>query len=830
MDFVNIHKKWRKNWAKNGTNKFDPDAKNLDGSPKQKYYALEMFPYPSGANLHLGHFFNFAPADTHARFMRMMGYNVFHPMGFDSFGLPAENHALSTNTHPWDNTLVNMEKFITQLNELGGMYPWEYTLNTCFPDYYRWTQWLFIELFKSGLAYQKESAVNWCGTCKTVIANEQVVGGECERCGNQIEKRKMKQWFLKITNFAEELLSAIPTLDWPEKTKAMQTNWIGKSEGAEVTFTAIISTPAFKEVTENSTDTHIWTGDKTNKITAFTTRVDTLFGVSYIAIAPENDLVPQITTSENKTAVDIYVKDAQSKSDVDRQAGNDKTGVFTGTYAINPINNKKIPVYIADYVLNTYGTGAVMGVPAHDERDYLFATKYNLAINQVITNKQNNAQLPYTEYGTLVNSGEFDGMTTQNAKIAITKKLSDINAGNTKKTFRLRDWSIGRQRYWGVPIPIVYCGKCGTIADERLPVTLPHLDDFKPKGEPPLANSAEFVNTKCPNCGGNAKRETETMDTFMCSSWYFLRYPSVKSQESLEGKNTALAFDPEITEKMLPVDIYVGGAEHATMHLLYARFITKFLKSRGYLSFDEPFKKLVHQGMILARDGSKMSKSKGNTISPDEYVNEHGSDILRLFMLFGFNYIDGGPWNDDTIKSIVRFVNRVEALVIKSVQVENGGTNSGTERPISAELDNIRANTIKSVREDLLNFSFNTAMARCMEFVNAIYKAENTSRDIIYDLVLLTAPLMPHIGEEFHEILGERGSVFDKAFPTYNEKHLAKSEIEIAVQVNSKIRDRITISANMTQDEITAQYSDILGGAAPKKTIYVPGKLINFIV
>jgi len=803
MDYVKVHKKWRKIWADNGVNDFDM------GSTKPKYYALEMFPYPSGANLHLGHFFNFAPADTHARFKRMMGYNVFHPMGFDAFGLPAENHALSTGTHPHDNTIVNMKKFRVQLDELGGMYPWDYTLTTCFPEYYWGTQWLFLQLFKHGYAYQKESQVNFCDKCKTVIANEQVIDGKCERCSNEISKRNMKQWFFKITDFAEELLSGLDGLDWPNKTKVMQQNWIGKSEGANVIFKV---------------------KDSQNTIEVFTTRIDTLFGVTYLALAPENALVGKVTTPSQKKVVDEYIKATAKKSDVERMENHDKTGVFTGGYAINPASGEQIPIYIADYVLNNYGTGAVMGVPAHDERDCEFADKYNIAKKQVVKARHeaccDDESIEFTcycDYGILVNSGEFDGLDSLDAMPKIIKMLSKKKAAKACITYRLRDWSVSRQRYWGAPIPIVYCKDCGVvpIPEDQLPLVLPRLENFKPHGEPPLANDLDFVNTKCPKCNKAAKRETETMDTFVCSAWYFLRYPSVNVSKN------GVPFDKEITRKMLPVDKYVGGAEHACMHLLYARFITRFLKKHGFINFDEPFKSLVHQGMILAPDGQKMSKSKGNTITPDKYVDEYGSDVLRLYMLFGFNYIDGGPWNDATLKSITRFIERIEKLISQ--------INCGIET--DNEVLYVQSKTIMSVREDLDNFSFNTAVARCMEFLNAISSSKNTSYDSVKNLILLTAPMMPHIGEELFEMLQTKSptkykvkSVFDMNFPEPDENFLERDTIEIVVQINSKIKDRLNVNKNATKDEIAALCKNIIGDSVIKKIVYVPGKLINFIV
>jgi len=726
MNYLEVHKKWREYWAKNDTNKFDATK----GKP---YYALEMFPYPSGANLHLGHFFAFAPADTHARFKRMMGVNVFHPMGFDAFGLPAENHALKTDTHPHDNTLKNMEKFREQLGELGGMYDWEYTLTTCFPDYYKWTQWLFLELFKVGLAYQKDSSVNWCGACATVLANEQVVGGECERCSNTVKKRVMKQWFFKITEFAEELLSGLDKIDWPEKTKTMQRNWIGKSEGRLIKF---------------------------DDIEVFTTRVDTIHSVTFMALAPEHPLIQK----NQKPEVKKYVEQASKKSEVERME-HAKTGVFTGEYVVNPANKQKVPVYVADYVLMHYGTGAVMGVPGYDERDREFATKLGIEIKE----------------NPLDSTARF---------------------GVAKTTYRLRDWSISRQRYWGAPIPIIYCGCSQEPIPAEIPVILPRLKDFKPRGDAPLANDSDFVNTTCPKCGGAARREVETMDTFVCSAWYFLRYPY------------AMCEDVPFRKEVQPVDVYVGGAEHSCGHLLYARFITKVLKKLGHINFDEPFKRLIHQGMILGDDGTKISK-RHNATSPDEIIARYGSDILRLYMLFGFNFVDGGPWNEGTMKTIPRFVERIERVISKI----------NINKEADENIQYVSANTIKSVREDLENFSFNTAVARCMEFVNALTSAEAVSRESARDLVLLIAPLMPHIAEELWQELDERPSVFDQKYPDFDPKYLKKDTVEIAVQVNSKIVKRIVVKTNATESEVIKQS----GIEDYKKVVYIPGRVLNFI-
>ena len=558
-----VDEKWQKKWKENNVYKYDM---NKNG---KKFYTLEMFSYPSGAKLHLGHWFNYAPSDSFARLKKMQGYNVFHPMGFDAFGLPAENYAIKTGIHPEVSTMKNIETMKKQLEELGGSYDWDYSVETCMPDYYKWTQWIFTKLFEAGLAYKKEAPVNWCDSCKTVLANEQVIGGKCERCGSEVKRKKLSQWFFKITDYAEELLQDLDKLDWPESTKKVQTNWIGKSTGSEVIFKS----------EDNSFD-----------ITVFTTRVDTLNGVTYVVIAPESELVQKITTDENKKSVENYIQETSKLSEIERMSTTkEKTGVFTGAYVINPVNDTKIPVWIADYVLEDYGTGAVMAVPAHDTRDYEFATKYNLPIKQVIKSKENeNVELPFTEYGILFNSGKYDGLSSNEAKEKIVEDLAKKDVARKTVNYRLKDWLVSRQRYWGAPIPIIYCDNCGVVSvpEKDLPVLLPHNVEFKPDGESPLKKCEEFINCTCPKCGGKATREADTLDTFVCSSWYELRYP--------DAKNSKQAFNKEIIDNLLPVDVYVGGKEHAAMHLIYARFMTKALRDLGYLDFDEPFKKLIH--------------------------------------------------------------------------------------------------------------------------------------------------------------------------------------------------------------------------------------------
>lgn len=808
-----IDKKWQDKWEETKLYKFDP---NKEG---EKLYVLEMFSYPSGSQLHAGHWFNYGPVDSWARYKRMKGYNVFQPMGFDAFGLPAENYAIKTGIHPKDSTVQNIATMEEQLKAMGAMFNWENEVITCMPDYYRWNQWLFLKLYEKGLAYRKKAPVNWCPSCNTVLANEQVHDGGCERCGTEVTKKDLTQWFLKITDYADELLEKLDTLDWPEKTVAMQKHWIGKSTGAEVTFKVKDSSLSFD---------------------VFTTRVDTLFGVTYVVLAPENPLVAELTTTENKEAVENYKEEAKKQSDIERQSiSREKTGVFTGSYAINPINGKEVPIWIGDYVLATYGTGAVMAVPAHDERDYSFAQKFNLPIERVIKPKKgDNDELPFTEYGVMVNSGEFDGLTTEEGKIKVVEKLATNSLGSQKVNFRLRDWLVSRQRYWGTPIPIVYCDSCGTVPvpESQLPVELPYNVEFAPDGKSPLAKSEDFINTTCPCCGGPAKREADTLDTFVCSSWYYLRYP--------DNKNSEKAFDTELINKMLPVDKYVGGPEHACMHLLYARFITKALRDMEYLNFDEPFLSLTHQGLILGPDGLKMSKSKGNTISPDQYIKEYGSDVFRMYLMFGFAYTEGGAWSDDGIKSVNRFIERIERIIETSREaISKGENNKTTIDKAEKELNFWRHNTIKSVSEDTEKMQFNTAIARMMELINALSKYVQEPqmnltflKEVISDYVKLLSPFAPHFSEEQWSLLGNSDSIFNETWPQFDEKALVKDEIEIAIQVNGKIKAKINVPSDLNEEGIkTAALEDETIKAATEgktivKVIVIKGRLVNIVI
>lgn len=801
MDHKKIEAKWRAKWEKEKLYKYDPKGKG------DKFYMLEMFSYPSGAKLHIGHWYNYGVSDSYARYKKMCGFNVFHPVGFDAFGLPAENYAIKTGVHPKDSTEKNIATMETQLKAMGASFDWNHELRTCDPEYYKWTQWLFLQLYKRGLAYRKQSPVNFCPSCQTVIANEQVIDGKCERCSSEVEHRHMDQWFFKITDYADRLLEGLDGLDWPEKTKTMQRNWIGRSEGGEVDFAL----------------------DNSKNISVFTTRADTLFGVSYVVLAPEHPLVGEITTDECAAAVKDYAAQAAKKDEIERlSVTKDKTGAFTGAYCTNPVNGERVPIYVSDYVLVTYGTGAVMAVPAHDTRDFEFAQKFNLPVRRVIESASGESELPFTDYGVMTNSGEFNGMTTEEGKIAVIKKLEKEGKGRLRVNYRMRDWSVSRQRYWGAPIPIIYCPDCGAVPvpESDLPVLLPYNVNFTPDGKSPLSKSAEFQETVCPVCGKKARRESDTLDTFVCSSWYELRY--------IDNKNSKKAFDPKKANALMPVDKYVGGPEHACGHLLYSRFITKVLYDAGYLDCDEPFKSLVHQGIILGPDGMRMSKSHGNVISPDVYIEEYGSDALRLYIMFGFKYIEGGAWSDDGIKAISSFIKRMERLVMNVV--------NETEKDCDGELDYDLNYCISQMRQDIDEFGFNTAVARLMELVNAMYRYDAKSdcdrgylKHVAVVMTRLLAPLAPYTAEEFYQLLGYTDSVFKCAYPTCNASKLVKSTVEIAIQINSKVKCRATIESGMSDEKVIAavralpQVKELLT-SEPKKSIVIKDRLVNFVL
>ncbi len=821
---VKTDKKWQKRWEDSHLYRFSPDA------PGEKLYCLEMFSYPSGANLHLGHWYNYALTDSWSRMKRMQGYNVFHPMGFDAFGLPAENYAIKTGIHPQDSTLSNIKTMEKQLKEMGATFDWEYELATCDPQYYRWNQWIFLRLLEKGLAYRKNAPVNWCPKCNTVLANEQVVDGACERCSTEVTRKDMTQWFFAITKYAQELLDCLPALDWPEKTKKIQTNWIGRSEGSLITFDC-----------EKNGESIPGDNGESLKLQVFTTRADTLMGVTYVVVAPESQLCEKLTTDECRDRVREYQEFTRKASDIDRMSTTrEKTGVFTGSYAIHPFTGRKVPVWAADYVIAGYGTGVVMAVPGHDERDFAFAEKFALPIERVIESATGESDdLPFCEKGVLVNSGEFTGLASEDAVNRMIDALSARGMGEKKVNFRLRDWLISRQRYWGTPIPVVHCPSCGIVPvpDEDLPVLLPYDVAFRPDGESPLAKCDSFIHTSCPKCGGEAKRDPDTMDTFVDSSWYELRYP--------DNRNPSMPFDREKINRLCPVDKYVGGPEHAAMHLLYARFICKALRDIGLLDFDEPFTSLVHQGIILGPDGNRMSKSKGNTVAPDSYVDKYGSDVFRTYLAFGFAYTEGGPWSDNGLQAIVKFVSRLERLGDEVSAMKRSGIPAQIPASPSAsdkELLYAKNYTIRAVTQDTERFQFNTSIARMMEFLNAIGKYQllpDASSSLIVDayetMLLLFSPFAPHFCEEQWEILGNGYSIFHQKWPIFDPKHLVLDTVEIAIQVNGQVKFRIDIKSDLTQEDVERivrsdeRFTEALAGRSVVKFIYVKGRLANVV-
>ncbi len=817
---VEVDRNWQKKWEEIGLNRFNPA--NID----QKLYVLEMFSYPSGAKLHVGHWYNYALSDSWARMKKMQGFEVFQPMGFDAFGLPAENYAIKTGIHPKDSTLNNIRTMEKQLREMGGMFDWDHELATCLPEYYRWNQWLFLQLYKNGLAYRKNAPVNWCPKCNTVLANEQVIDGSCERCHTEVTRKNLTQWFFRITAYAQELLDCLPDLDWPDKTKKIQTNWIGRSEGAEITFGA-----------EKNGQPILDADGREIELCVFTTRTDTLMGVTYVVVAPESELCDLLTTDEHRSAVEAYRDQARKASDIERMSTvREKTGVFTGAYAIHPITGERVPVWAADYVIAGYGTGVVMAVPAHDERDYEFARRFELPIRRVIRSADGSPDdLPYVEKGVLTNSGEFDGLPSAPAIAAILDKLSATGRGSLKVNYRLRDWLVSRQRYWGTPIPIIHCEHCGIVPvpEDQLPVELPYDVEFTPDGESPLKKCRSFIETTCPVCGRPAQRDPDTLDTFVCSSWYQFRY--------VDNRNDRQAFRRDLVDRMCPVDKYIGGAEHAAMHLLYARFITKALRDMGYLDFAEPFRSLVHQGTILGSDGQKMSKSRGNTISPDDYILKHGSDTFRMYLGFGFAYTEGGPWSDDGVKAIVKFLSRVERLIEDAAGLPADGFT--LQDADAREINYARHYAIKSVSFDAERFQFNTSISRLMELLNAIGKYQSIPaaqpgllRDVCTDLIRLMAPFAPHFCEEQWSVLGHADSIFREAWPTFDPAALIRDSVEIAVQINGAIKYRLEIPTDAAPAEIEAliradsRTEAALAGRAIAKVIIVKGRLANLVV
>ena len=797
-----VEQKWKKYWEENKLHEID--IENTKG--EDKFYNLTMFPYPSGSNLHIGHWLTLSGTDAYGRYKKLTGKKVFQPMGFDSFGLPAENYAIKTGIHPEDSITTNVNTMKKQISEMGGMWDWSHQVVTSSPEYYKWTQWLFLEMYKLGLAYQKESLVNWDPVDQTVIANEQVLpDGTAERSGAVVEKKMMKQWFFKITDFAEDLLN-FDGLDWPEKTVKMQENWIGKSKGTVISFDVLSEESGFMELNGLSID-------------VFSTRADTLFGCTYLVVAPENELTDKLITEDYREQCDKYVKAALLKNEVDRSAdGKEKTGVFTGSYARNPINNQPVPVWIGDYVIGSYGTGAVMAVPAHDQRDFEFAQNYKLDIKQVIqSDNVNLKEEAYTAHGVLINSEEFDGLDSEKAKIEITDKLVKLNKGKWKTTYRLRDWSVSRQRFWGAPIPIVYCDSCGVVPvpEKDLPVVLPREVDYKPKGKAPLASSEDFMNCKCPSCGKAAIRETDTLDTFVCSSWYHLRYPS--------ANNTSVAIEKENSHKWLPVDIYIGGPEHATMHLLYFRFVNFVMHKLGYAPTKEPVKKLFHQGLVT-KDGAKMSKSKGNVVNPDEYVDKHGADILKMYIMFTGPFADGGDWSDTGITGVLRFRDKFWRML-----------NTENAEVLDREIEKKLHKTIFKIDQDIQIFQFNTCISALMEFTNFVSNKSLTkeAKEIVATLI---APLAPHLAEEiWHNVLGHEGSIFDSSkWPKANPELILDDEVTIGVQVNGKLKGEVRLAVDEDKDSALMKARQVvassLDGKEVVKEIYVPAKILNFVV
>lgn len=797
-NFKEIEEKWRKIWEENPVN--PPD------DSKPKYYCLDMFPYPSGNGLHVGHWRGYVLSDVISRQKLMEGYELLHPMGWDAFGLPAENYAIKTGTHPSEATKKSISNIKRQVNDIAAIYDWDKEINTTDPEYYKWTQWIFIQMFKNGLAYEKEMPLNWCPNCKAVLANEEATNGVCDRCGATVTKKNLRQWMLRITKYADRLLNDLDKLDWPEKVKKMQSDWIGKSYGAEIDFPV----------------------DGTDKaIKVYTTRPDTLYGATFMVLSPEHPIVKDITTAEYKDAMDKYCYEASTKSNVSRMTDKEKTGVFTGSYGINPLNGAKTPIWVSDYVLADYGTGAIMCVPAHDDRDFEFAKKFDLPIIQVISKdgkEVENLTEAYTEPGIMINSNEFNGMKSEDAKKKVPDYMEEKGFGKKTVNFKLRDWVFSRQRYWGEPIPLIHCEKCGTVPvpEDQLPVILPNVKSYKPTdtGESPLAAIDEWVNTTCPCCGGPAKRETNTMPQWAGSSWYYLRYCDNHNDKELASK--------EALKKWLPVDMYVGGVEHAVLHLLYARFYTKFLHDIGVVDFDEPFKRLFNQGMIT-KDGAKMSKNKGNVVSPDETVENYGCDSLRMYELFiGPPELDS-EWDDNGIDGVFRYLNKVWKFV-------NEYKDKLIEKP-TAEMEFVKNKLTCEITKRLEALTLNTVVSGFMEYTNkmiAVAKAAGgIDKDSLETLTLLLAPFTPHISEEMWQLLGHDTSVFTHGWPKYDESKLKEETVNIAVQINGKVKVQLSVDPNADKDTVLAAAKAALGDKLSGnivKEIYVPGRIVNIVV
>jgi len=813
-----IEPKWQKRWDD------DKLYRSVIDHDRPKHYALTMLPYPSG-DLHIGHWYAMSPPDVHARYMRMRGYNVLFPIGFDAFGLPAENAAIHRGIHPHKWTLSNVENMRRQFRSMGTMFDWEREAVSCLPGYYRWTEWFFLKLYDMGLAYRKKSPVDFCPKCNTTLAREQVWGEDrhCERCGTPVIKKELEQWFWRITDYVDELLD-FSKIDWPERVVTMQTNWIGRSEGADVTFLS----------------------EQKDPIVVFTTRPDTLWGATFMVLAPEHPLVDKLVTDEHRQEVEEYKRQAARQSEIERMSTEkEKTGVFIGAYAVNPVNEERIPIWIADYVMMTYGTGAIMAVPAHDERDFEFAQKFDLPIPVVIKPPDWDGEPlaeAYTGPGPMVNSGPFSGTPGDVAVQKVTAWLEQRGTGKFAVNYRIRDWLISRQRYWGAPIPMIYCDECGIVPVpyEDLPVLLPEDAEFLPTGESPLKFHEGFLHTTCPQCGGPATRETDTMDTFACSSWYNYAYlsPYYKEDEPIRIDSTPI--DPEELKYWAPVDVYTGGIEHATMHLIYTRFFTKAMRDMGVVDFDEPMTVLRNQGIILGEDIEKMSKSRGNVIAPDDLVERYGADTVRAYLMFGWRWDQGGPWDSQGIEGVVRWLQRVWNLVLDESADQRGGKPTVKE---IADLQRWTHKTIKRVTDDMEAFTFNTIIAGLMEFTNALIKTQGTSvcgtetwAEAIETLLLLLAPCCPHIAEELWARTGRPYSVHQQSWPKFDADLAADEVITLIVQINGKLRARIEASADITEEEAReAALSDEnirrhIGDKEVRRIIYVPGRLVNVVV
>jgi leucyl-tRNA synthetase len=839
MDYKpqDIEAKWQRTWAEQGINTLSDDQLR---SAERPFYNLMMFPYPSAEGLHVGNMYAFTGADIYGRWKKLLGETVFEPIGFDAFGIHSENFALKIGTHPMELIPSNIRNFTRQLTRIGAMYDWTHVVDTTDPAYYRWTQWLFLQLYNAGLAVKKEAPVNWCPSCHTVLANEQVIGGECERCGTTVEQRVLSQWFFSITKYAQRLLDNLQWIDWSESTKKAQENWIGRSEGAEIWFE--IDTPWQPESDSEAADAmaearryhqeHPDEGefDQVLSVSVFTTRPDTLFGATFLVLAPEHPLVAWITTPEQKAEVETYRDRAAAMDLVSRKkTDKEKTGVFTGAYAINPGTQERVPVWIADYVLMEYGTGAIMAVPGHDERDFEFATQFGLPIVRVIADNEAAASSPLTEAyvgeGVLVNSGEFDGTPSRTAAGKVTAWLAEHDAAEPRVNYRLHDWCISRQRYWGPPIPIIYCDACGTVPvpEEQLPVVLPHVENYKPdeSGISPLARVEEWYRVPCPSCGGDARRETDVSDTFLDSAWYFLRYPSANYDDS--------AFDPEITKKWLPVDMYIGGEEHAVLHLLYSRFITMVLKDLGHIDFEEPFRQFRKHGLLI-KEGSKMSKSRGNVVIPDRYLEEWGADTFRTYLMFLGPYQEGGDFRDQGLQGPFGFLHRLWDTVLPVEEL-------GADAP-AGELEQKLHATIGKVGDDIANLSYNTAIAAMMEYLNAVRAGNRrVNRSEVEPLVVLVAPFAPHIAEELWQQLGHERPLFAGGnWPAHDPGKAVADTVEFVVQVNGKLRARMAMARGISQDDAQAaamadeNVRRFVDGAQLRKIVFVPDRLLNIVV